>query len=525
MQAIGNTQPFVANIALPDRNEEERLLKTYVPNRAPACKISRDYWLSLRERSVTISDELVVLDIKQAACSEESKDQVLSPELFDTMDSHYHHSYLREYQNQWHHRDKLCSDSMREAMGIMKVMQDIRQYPSLFAELGQKICEGIESRNQGFDFLEQPVPVLARNHRTSFDKQRSLSSRLKPYLRDGDSLYDAGELKKLGAFCDVKNHMPYQKAPLPDINWLTILTEAMNKLASVHGLAMDFSKTPIFLNFVQQDIADEILKVNGFFDSPVTGNITHGMVIHACQILFGYMMGVLNEKNFAELVDERLFASVLDLNPNDTADSPVILMADEDEDEEDKKIIMVNYEALLSGRTTNSCLNLLIFGLVSQVLEKGLSDDRALEQALPLLKLPSSDDKELNRDILRQKIRSIRALEYTIAGVTFQEGAKAVDALAREVGDPQLQCLNDLFKKYSEINLGDFDNNSVVKTMQKGMVEYYLQKRDEFSVYQQVEAGQTFKLRPISSMTEFIPDTGYVVYPAGAEPPEVCKLK
>ena len=524
MLPTGSAQNIAANVPLPD-SDEENIIEPGIelPNRIPPCKISHELWVSLRKRSVAIAEDrdghkLSLLDLKQVACSEDSRHLVMQPELFSTMREYYHDANIRVLQRQEAPRSR----ALPEAMKIMSAMQDMRRYPALFAELGQKICERLEREGFNLDEFDKPVPLRAVDHKIYDSKEEALRKILKRYLKDAGFKSRDVNMPKLDEFCAVKNHMPFVTGQMPEFDAFRVLTEAMTDLAAEHGLAMDFTKTPIFLNFVVQDIADEILKACGFYDSPATGNITHGMMIHACQVLFGYMMGVLNEENFAELVDERLFALVLDQDPNVMADLPVTLITDGVDDE---SIAMVTHRPMLNGRTPSSFQNILMFGLVSQALKAGLNDDKACVQALELLQIRASGDRLQDRQILLSKFRAIRVLEHCIAGITVGEGTKAAEALARETDNPNLKTLNDLFREYPETNWGSFGNSDEVKAMLKGMVEYYLDRRHEYTVYQQVKHQGEFRLRPITQMADFISGTGYVVYPADAEPPGVCQLK
>ena len=296
--------------------------------------------------------------------------------------------------------------------------------------------------------------------------------------------------------------------------------QAMTDMAADCQLPIDFTKTPFFLTFIEQDIADEILKAHGFFDHPVSGDLTHGMNIHGLQVLFGFEAGVLNEKLLAAIIDHRLFSSLLDLEPNAYSDKLVSLGSGQKPDE---TIVMANHRPILNGRTPNSLQALLVFGLLSQMVEKGLVDDSVADQSLKLLGLEPCGNRETDREILIENVRAIRALEYAVAGAMSRECDFAARLLGEQTGNPNLNTMNDLYLECPDANWGVFTSTAETRAMLKGMVAHYLDHKSEFTVYQQIKVEGQFKLQPLLSIDDFDPKAGYVVYPAGSEPPEVCR--
>ena len=180
MQPLTSASPTENTSTLMDGNAPEQRAVVNLPNYVPSCTINHDLWTSLRKRSVAVAERksdghiVSLLDIKQLLCSPETRHLAAHPGLFDVMENYYKDALART---------SLRTDQVPEAKKVLEQMQDMRLYPPLCAKLGKKISSLLAETGADMGFLDQSVPVIARDHPTFFRKSSDLLHRLKSILK------------------------------------------------------------------------------------------------------------------------------------------------------------------------------------------------------------------------------------------------------------------------------------------------------------------------------------------------------
>ena len=523
MFPISMTSDMYSASASGVQTQESRPSSEPANREIPPCQIPVDYWVSLRDRSILVAErddghKVRLMDLRKALNSQELEKTVLKPELLQCFKEAHKHGLKRVAEK----KKQADKPSFAAAMNIVQKMQGMQQFFPLFAGLGQEIMKLLSQKGRNLDFLDQPIPVEPLFQPFDENYQDKILSKIKRYFKSHDFSVRGGDvaISKVEAFVkETGIYLPRLTGLLPDLDWLRILRSAFNERAAGCGLDIDFNKTPFFLNFIRRDVADPVAAQSVFADHPCTGNLDHGPWSHCFNPLFGYELEVLDKDSWQRLIHDRLFATVFDRNLNVTPDMVMTWTAQGNDHE---SIGVVNYESVLDGRAPNSFQTLLVFGTLSKLLEQSLSSEHGVQECLALMKMKDAGNLPDNKARLKEKIREIRALEYAMIGLLETEGKIAAHALAKETGNPGLETFSDLLEKHPEVNWGSFTDHSVIKNMLQGMVRHYLQPGSGFTVYQQVCSEATYKLKQIHTMAEFVPNTGYVVYPAGSEPPQSC---
>ena len=483
----------------------------------PAHKVDKHFWKSLKERALMVADHddgsgsVRVLDILSLACDPSNQKYALHPSLFSCLQEYYKSEKISVSDS-----SQLSEMAIQKAQEVASTMQNMAVYPELCCKLGSYIESVFQRNNLDTSFLDKEMLVLPGSSTIDPKINEEMKTSMKKWLKGHGYKRDEVELRKLKDSYSMSTYPAILSQQIPEANWVKILTEAMTEMGEECNLGIDFSKMPIFFNYIEQEIANPIMKSSTFMDHPCSGAFMHGMPIHSMQRLFAKFLGLLDNDSFGVLVDSNLFGQALDLEAYIHDPTPLI------ESETSNQIIaLINYQGILDGKIPTSLQVLLTYGLISKILSKAVSDFKLLPVSLKLLGLDESQDKEEDIRALQRNLRSIRALEYTVAGITSFESDRAANALAHETRDVEIKCLKDLLLKYEGRNWYNFHTDAVALNMQKGVVRSYIES-DDYHVYQEVKVKDKIKLKRLTNMDDYNPKVGKLAYPADAKPPEEC---
>ena len=205
-----------------------------------------------------------------------------------------------------------------EAELVVRVAQsilDIRRYPAVIAELGERVIEELQKQEMNTDFLARPLPLGHGKNTISRAKHKV------QYKAVYDALKGLGFAKsdvntdKIKSLCEYSVSTPIRTAPLPEANWLDIFREVLSSEAAKSGLGFDFHKTPFFIGFIEQPIADEIAKETLYIDHLACGNILHGPPSHLLQNYTTSKLTRLSQRDVGQIIDCNRWTEDFDLNP------------------------------------------------------------------------------------------------------------------------------------------------------------------------------------------------------------------
>ena len=475
-------------------------------------KSLHDYGVTLytdRETGGTVR----LVDLNNTVCSPESRSDVWKPELFDLFD-HWRSNYVSRKSHEYMTD---APDSARlEAEHILEGLLDDKIYPGFCSALGTRIINAITAAGGKLDFLDQPVPVKPAYNPISPDKigatfDHVMTCLKKRYEKTSAKVPVSGLVPELIAACQYSDPVPERILDFPELEWLQLLRQALTEEALANGVNIDFFQTPFFFSFIEQVIANEATKATLFMEHPVSGNQTHGFISHSLQVVSNARMKRLNNEKLDRLVDSGLWARTIDYEPHLNTSDPVHLKHGADE------TLLVNFDTLMSGSYPDRFNTLLVFGLMSALLESKTGHAEG-EQALISRYQLSVEAGETTEQTVKRHIRNIRALEYAVAGATFALGDETAKALGQHERRGDIKQLEDLYREEPEHCWGEFGDGmfeNLHARMQVAMVCHYLKPDSGYHVYK-AEGG---KLKRVDSTTPYDKDGSYVVYPVAGRPP------
>ncbi|MET4819730.1 hypothetical protein [Endozoicomonas lisbonensis] len=456
---------------------------------------------------------LYLLNLKDSICSEPAgENSLLTPALFRLMRHYYKTLTDKVKEAEVSSVENMADMEVRE---LAAAMTDIRPFYSVCSSIGKQVIQVLTSRHVDTAFLNTPVPVIPRSaliHSSKSSCQESvIRNELEKFKWHGKYLSKT----VLSEVTRYQDPVPQRESSFPDSRWLEALLTALTSFSASAGLQMDFSETPFFIGYVKSPIANQIAKATLFMDHPASGNMTHGFISHILQMVIAARLTGFSREHIQRLIDHGYWSAAIDPEPNENYFGSVA------QKHENKALMLVNHETLMNGRFPDCIQSQLCFGLMSAMLKQALLEPGGAEKIITTLSLPEMEGQS-PEECVRQHIINLRALEYALAGATFELGDGIAESIARtERSDDK--SFEGLMNQDPNHLWGEFlPSDPLTLKMTRAAVCSYLEQPDLYKVYQQVIKNGYCWLKPVSSSDEFISQVPYVVYPAGSEPPSGC---